>query len=324
MKHVAAVSLLIAVAAGSTFAQPASAPLVDCHQHLFSPAAAALVSPPTPGPPIAPITAEDLVKLLDAAGIKRALVLSVAYTFSNPARGVDNDYERVRAENDWTSKQVARFPDRLRGFCGLNPLKAFALEELARCSKDPQLHYGVKLHFGNSVIDYHNPAHIDQLRKVFRAANEYRMAIVVHMRASISQKVAYGREEARIFLDELVPAAPDIVIQIAHLAGAGGYADLVVDQALSVFVDAIQKRDPRAKNLYFEVTSAALPSTTPEQMRQIATRVRQLGVERVLYGSDAATGGNLAPREAWALFRRVPLTEAEFKTIENNVPPYMR
>jgi len=98
----------------------------------------------------------------------------------------------------------------------------------------------------------------------------------------------------------------------------------LVDRALSVFVDAIQTRDPRAKNLYFDVTSAALPSTTPEQMRQIATRVRQLGVERVLYGSDAATVGNLAPDEAWALFRKVPLTEAEFKTIENNVPPYMR
>ena len=59
MKHVAAASLLIAVAAGSTFTQPASAPLVDCHQHLFSPAAAAFVSPPAPAPPIAPITAEE-------------------------------------------------------------------------------------------------------------------------------------------------------------------------------------------------------------------------------------------------------------------------
>ena len=56
----------------------------------------------------------------------------------------------------------------------------------------------------------------------------------------------------------------------------------------------------------------------------IASRIRQLGIDRVLFGSDAATGGNLAPREAWVEFQKVPLTEAEFRTIANNVAPYMR
>ncbi len=56
----------------------------------------------------------------------------------------------------------------------------------------------------------------------------------------------------------------------------------------------------------------------------IASRIRQPGIDRVLFGSDAATGGNLAPREAWVEFQKVPLTEAEFRTIANNVAPYMR
>ena len=41
----------------------------------------------------------------------------------------------------------------------------------------------------------------------------------------------------------------------------------------------------------------------------IATRIRQLGVGRLLYGSDGAGGGNLAPREAWAAFRQLPLSQ---------------
>ena len=69
---------------------------------------------------------------------------------------------------------------------------------------------GLKLHFGNSGVDYHDPKHIEQLRRVLRAANDYRMPIVVHMRASITQKLPYGRDEARIFLNELLPAAPDV------------------------------------------------------------------------------------------------------------------
>ena len=54
------------------------------------------------------------------------MVLSTAYSFSNPARKVQNDYDFVRADNDWTAEQVARYPERLIGFCGLNPLKDYA------------------------------------------------------------------------------------------------------------------------------------------------------------------------------------------------------
>ena len=109
-----------------------------------------------------------------------------------------------------------------------------------------------------------------------------------------------------------MPAAPDVPIQIAHLAGAGGYDDPLVDQALSVFVDAIEKGDPRAKRLYFDVTSVALPNATADQASLLARSIRQLGPERILYGSDAAAGGNLTPREGWAAFRKLPLTDAEF------------
>jgi predicted TIM-barrel fold metal-dependent hydrolase len=195
---------------------------------------------------------------------------------------------------------------------------------LARCAKDLRLRAGLKLHFGNSVIDYHNAQHVEQLRQVFRAANGYRMAIVVHMRASISRKMAYGRDEARIFLNDIMSAAPDIPVQIAHLAGAGGYADPLVDEAVAVFVEAIAKGDWRTKQLYFDVTGVVLPNTPADQAALIAARIRQLGIHRILYGSDAATGSNLPPREGWAAFRRLPLSENEFRTIAGNAPPYLR
>ena len=303
---------------------PQAAPAVDHHQHIFSPAIAALISRPPPAEPLKAIDADRLMALLDAAGIKRAAVHSVAYMYGSPARKVENEYEKVKAENDWTSQQVARYPDRLRGFCGVSPLKDYALKELDRCAKDPHLRWGLKLHFGNSVVDYHNAGHLDQLKGILRAANRHGMAVVVHMRASISQKAKYGREEAEIFLNELDPAAPAVPIQIAHLAGAGGYGDPLVDAALSAFVDAIAKGDSRTRRLYFDVTSVALEDSKPQEVALLATRIRQLGVTRVVYGSDAAAPPNLAPREGWAAFRRLPLTDQEFQTIATNVAPYMR
>ncbi len=101
---------------------------------------------------------------------------------------------------------------------------------------------GLKLHFGNSDVDLDNPANVAQVRKIFAAANGYRMAIVVHMRTSIDNQRKYGADEARVFLNELLPAAPDVPVQIAHLAGAGGY-EAATDSALSVFTDAIAKHD---------------------------------------------------------------------------------
>ena len=312
------------MAAALARAAAQSAPSADHHQHLFSPALAALISPPAPAAPVASIDATQLVSLLDAAGIRRAAVLSVAYIWGSPARAVENEYDKVKAENDWTAQQVALFPDRLVGFCGVNPLKDYALQEVKRCAGIPQLRAGLKLHMGNSVVDYRNPRHIERLKEVFRLANASRMAIVVHMRASFSQKVSYGRDEARIFFTEVVSAAPDVPIQIAHLAGGGAPADPAADEALSVFVEAIATGDPRTRNMYFDVTGVAQPTASDERRALIVRQVRQIGLQRILYGSDTASGGNPPPREAWAAFRTLPLTAAEFQAIAGNLAPYLR
>ena len=319
MRSILTATLVVASILPATLS--AQTPVVDYHQHLFSPAAAALVT----GDPKAPgISARDLVAHLDAAGIRRALVLSVAYTWAKASRAAnDDEYNHVRAENDWTAQQVAQFPDRLRAFCSVNPLKPYAIDELTRCSNHPQLRSGLKLHFGNSDVDLDDAEKVAQVRRVFEAANRLRMAIVVHMRTSLDLRRRYGADQARVFLNDLLPAAPDVPVQIAHLAGAGGW-NATIDSALSVFSDAIAKHDPRMKNVWFDVTGVVGPGTSPDLQQQIIARIRQVGVERVLYGSDAALSPPAYPKAGWAAFKGLPLTEAEFTVIANNVAPYMR
>jgi len=296
----------------------AFAGIIDYHQHLYSPEAGARSSPGPKG-----IDARFLIAQLDAAGIQRAVVLSVAYSFSNPNKpSVPNEYVHVMAENNWTSSQVAQFPDRLLGFCSINPLRSYAVEEIERCAKDPNLRTGLKLHFGNSDIDVDNPVQLAQLRRVFRAANQHRMAITVHMHANIDHHRPYGAKEARIFLKQLLPEAPDVTVQIAHLAGGGGYDDPAVDEALSVFVEAIESKDPRMKNVYFDACGIAIPAMWEDKADLIVKRIRQIGVNRVFYGSDAAVPDNL-PKDALARWHKLPLTQEEFRTIENNVAPFL-
>ena len=272
-------------------------------------------TPTFPGPRVGtPILAEQLVATLDEAGIQRAAVLSVAFWFGNPETKLEGDeHAKVRAENDWTAQQAARFPDRLVAFCSFNPLKDYALQEIDRCAKLPQVK-GLKLHFGNSRVDVRKPEHVEQLRKAFAKANERRLAIAAHLWTGPE----YGRKEAEIFLSQLLPAAPDIPVQIAHFAGGGpGYTD----EALEVFAEAIKANDPRTKNLYFDIATVA-DDQSKEVLQKFAERIRQVGLHRVLYGTDT---GPPPARQSWLTFRTtVPLTDEEFKTIAGNVAPYFR
>jgi predicted TIM-barrel fold metal-dependent hydrolase len=170
-------------------------------------------------------------------------------------RGTD-EYAQVKAENDWTSDQVAQYPDRLRGFCSVNPLRNYALAEIDRCAKDPNLRYGLKLHFANSRVNLREPRHVEQLRQVFRAGNTHRMAIVAHVWTG-DHVVGhpFGRGEAEIFLNEVLPAAPDIPIQIAHLGGSGPRFDPDTKEAMIRLAEAVSAADPRTRNLYFDIAT---------------------------------------------------------------------
>jgi predicted TIM-barrel fold metal-dependent hydrolase len=294
-------------------------PIIDYHQHLLSPSAAKLGSLPSP------VTTSELIPLMDAAGVRRALVLSLAYQYGNPNRPqVPDEYAQVKAENYWTARQVAGFPDRLRAFCAVDPLKDYALSEIARCGRDTYLHYGLKLHFGNSDVDMDNSEHVLRLRQIFKAADQYGMAIAVHLRPSVTRHRRYGAKEAKIFLNEVVSSAPDVSIQIAHLAGSGGYDAPSVDEALSVFVDAISKGDPRMAHVYFDIAGVAGLGHWEEKKAVIAARIRQVGVSRILWGSDGAFGGGMTPEQALRAYRELPLSHEEFETIDRNIAPYMR
>jgi predicted TIM-barrel fold metal-dependent hydrolase len=205
----------------------------------------------------------------------------------------------------------------------VDPLKDYALEEIARCAKDPYLHFGLKLHFGNSDVNMDEPQEVAKVRAVFQAADQHGMPIVVHMHPSVTRHRPYGAKEARIFLSEVLPAAAHVPVQIAHLAGAGGYDDTGADEALAVFVDTIAKHDPRMARVYFDISGVAGLGHWEDKKDQIAMRMREVGVARILWGSDGAFGGGMTPEQALRAFEELPLRR-EFQTIYGNLTPYMR
>ena len=277
----------------------------------------ATVKPPLEFPE--PITADRTIQVLDDAGIRRGVVLALGYWFGD---GTEKDtaaeHAHVRAENDWVVMEVNRYPGRLVAFCGVNPLRDYAIPELERCAKLPNVK-GMKLHFANSRVDVRNPQHVAKLREFFRAANARHLAIVAHL---WTFDRTYGREHSRIFLDSILPAARDVTVQIAHMAGAGRY---VYDDAMAVFAEAAAAKDPRMKNVYFDLATVVTESQKDSTIGLIAKRIRQVGVDHVLFGADTPVLNRPRPVQAWATIRRrLPLTDDELRTIATNVAPYMR
>jgi predicted TIM-barrel fold metal-dependent hydrolase len=121
-----------------------------------------------------------------------------------------------------------------------------------------------------------------------------------------------------VFLNDVLPSAPDVTIQIAHLAGAGGYDDPAIDEALAVFVDALARNDARVRHVFIEVSGVSGLGRSRDRDPLVAARIRQIGLGRILYGSDGP------PKTAWTAFTQLPLTADEIATIASNVAPYMR
>jgi predicted TIM-barrel fold metal-dependent hydrolase len=308
------VSLVAALSSNSGVVAQRVAPVIDYHQHLVSPAFAPIVKLP-------PRDGAALVKELDAAGIDRAVVLSVGYSFADERKGLSDPDRLTREENDWTSAEVTRNAPRLIGFCSANPLRPKALEELGRGLKLPGM-VGIKLHLGNGGISLREPAHLARMKELFALAQQLRAPVLVHMRARGGSN--YGAEDARIFLDQVVPSAPDIEIVVAHLGASGPGYPPQNDEVMAAFAAAVEQKNRHIANLYFDVATNVTAETTAAEAAMVAQRIRQVGAARVLYGSDLSPpGGSI--RQGWEIFRtKVPLTAGELQQIADNRPRFAR
>jgi predicted TIM-barrel fold metal-dependent hydrolase len=129
----------------------------------------------------------------------------------------------TREENDWTSAQVVENAPRLIGFCSANLLRDVALQEIERCLRLPGM-IGIKIHVGNNGISLRDPAQLMRMRETFALAQRLRAAVLVHMRPRGGAN--YNGEDVSTLLENVVSAAPDVEIIVAHLGTSGpGYGE---------------------------------------------------------------------------------------------------
>jgi predicted TIM-barrel fold metal-dependent hydrolase len=317
---------------------PASA---DHHMHIRSQAGSehfdrlgvALGEIEEGGNPSEPITASDAIAALDTAGLEAGVVLSNAYMFGMPEVPVEGEQALVRAENAYVAEQVAAYPDRLVGLCSVNPLRPYAQAEIDACAADPRI-LGLKLHLANSDVDLRDEEQVETLAEVFRQLDRLGMRILVHMR---TREPEYGATDADAFIDRVLSQAPNVPVMIAHMAGWGGYDD-ATDNALNAFAVAIGqgRLDPANVTfglgaVVFDSRVAGADTTLARQVEEangkLADRIREIGLERVVYATDWPAWpptddiANGITANMDLLRSALPLTEQELEAVFANVGP---
>ena len=180
---------------------------IDVHTHLASPVLTELFA----GPDVVPVNADDLIARLDEANVRRAIILAAGY-FGAPVGWTDDTH--MAPENDFVAGEVARYPDRLIGFCGINPLFDSAPAEVDRCLGLEGM-IGIKLHLEGSAVNLTDPDHVAGLTAVFDRIAEHDAPVLIHVADELG-----GSPDNRRFaaLAEILNTHPTVRVAHAHCA----------------------------------------------------------------------------------------------------------
>lgn len=212
---------------------------------------------------------ERLLELADRMGIER-LCVSMGMSWS-----YDPSPEDLRRQNDEVLRAVNRFPKRAFGFVYLSPKYVEAsLAELDRCVRDGPM-VGVKLW----VAQRCNTPELDPL---VRRATELKAVILQHTYLKATGNLP--GESTPTDLAELARQHPAATIICGHTGADWEIGIRAIRDCRNVYADLCGS-DPTAG--YTEMA------------------VRELGAERVLYGSDAG-GRSFASQLAKVLGAEIP------------------
>lgn len=265
-------------------------------------------------------TGEDAIRILDRAGIRQGTLLSEAYMFASPMMkpAPADIVELTRTENRFNVDAGLASKGRLQAFISVNPIAPNAMDELNYWRDRPGVD-GLKLHLANSGFDTRSPGDIEKLAAVFDFSRRNALPIAIHVR----NVKDYTADDARAFIEKVLPQAGDLPVQIAHGGSWGGLDQATVD-TLSLYADAIEKKAKGTKNLVIELALVVIDTKTDPALAASYARVmRRIGMDRFILGSDWPA--IYTPDAYYTLLRsQLPLKPDEWRVIFGNEAPYFK
>jgi len=224
---------------------------IDIHNHVFD---------PVHRPDGNWKRVESLIEACEILGIDKVCC-------SRPITGgVMAEIAEVREANDSVLAAMKRYPDRIAGFCFVQPGSgAAAIDEISRCLDQGMI--GVKLY---NQYKYSDPMVFPVAEKCIEA----RIPILGHSGHLTDARTIAAQPKTSDSLDfcQLSSRYPELMLILGHVNGGGDW-----EWAIKGLRDC--------PNVYLDTSGSVLESDTIEMC------VRELGHERVLFATDQTMEG---------------------------------
>lgn len=281
---------MILLATCITFAASAQTKVFDHHVHLMSPRMIKLFK--DVGIPFSKPDQDysDWNAITKRLGTSRMNLISMAYLYGHPEFGkVENEYELVVAENDFLMAAKTNSPKSVRAYCGINPLKEYALKEVRRCGESLRAD-GIKLHFNASQVYLTVPEHVAKVLPVFEYTAKNKLPVLLHFDNAHRR---FGEVDVKLLVSEILSKIGPIKLQIAHFGTSGGFNQRT-KAVLDAFIVQIKSNNQLRKHrILFDISAVALdkdsegvPKLTEEGFAELAAHIRKLGLSRISFGTD--------------------------------------
>ena len=203
------------------------------------------------------VGASRTLEMMDAQGVGKSVIFGFPWC----------NIETCRRNNDYILEEVSRHPDRLLGFCCVDPLHPEAAGEVERCLQ-AGLHGVGELAFYTSGIDARC---LDGLEPVMALARRFDCPVMLHTNEPVGHQYPGKSPNTLAQIYALVRRFAENRIILAHWGGG-------------IFFYALLKKEVRESlaNVWYD--TAASPYLYRPQI--YAQAMDLAGEEKILLGSD--------------------------------------
>lgn len=230
------------------------------------------------------IGADEMIRAMDEQGV------DISVVFGFPWKNL----ETAKQHNDYIAEAVARYPDRFKGFCCLDPCPSEAVSEVERCFNNGLCGVG-ELAFYRSGIEC---VIVDSMEPVMALCRQQGVPVLIHTNEPVGHQYPGKTENTLLQIYDLIKRFQDNTIVLAHWGGGIFFYNVLKKEVKNVL-----------RNVYYD--SAASPFLYDPAIYRMA--IDRVGVEKILLGTDYPL---IKPERYFRELALAGLSEAEIERIK--------
>lgn len=202
-------------------------------------------------------TAEELIASMDEEGIDVSVVLNLGWT----------SHDLCQQTNDYIMEAVARYPDRLVGFCAVQPKATeAAVAEIERCSSGGLRGVGEL----RPDVQGFGPGDEATMTPIIEAIQRHNMILLIHSSEPVGHQYAGKGEVTPDLLYKFICRFPQVPLVCAHWGGGLPFYALMPEVATAL------------ENVFFD--TAATPFLYRPSIFKYVAEIA--GLNKILFGTD--------------------------------------